>query len=169
MVPISLLTIIIEIKIESLIHGGQQENNLRAGTENIPLIVGMATALKEHIDNLPKEIDYISDLKAYMLRKLNEKSFDYIINGSHNSVPGILSISFKDIEGESILYRMDLKEICISTGSACDSKNTQLSHVLKAINCNNEYAYGTIRISLSEKNTTDEIDTFIEVLSKIIN
>ena len=156
------------IKIEPLLNGGQQEKNMRAGTENIPLIVGMTTALEEHVNSFSKTISYINYLRTEMIQNLKNTNINFIINGSENHVPGILSISFKNAEGEVILHRLDLKGICISTGSACDSKNTNLSHVLEAIKCDKEYAFGTIRISLSEKNTVEEINIFIEVLVEIL-
>ncbi len=157
------------IEIEPLLNGGQQENNMRAGTENIPLIVGMATALKEHIEMLTEQILYINNLRYSLIEQLKQNGIDFNINGSNNCVPGIISLSFKSIEGETVLHRLDLKGICVSTGSACDSKNTQLSHVLKAIHCDKEYAYGTIRISISHDNTLDEIISFVNELTKLIS
>lgn len=152
------------ITIHPLLHGGQQEKNMRAGTENIPLIVGMTTALEEHVNSFSKNITYINSLRETIIQNLKNLKIDFQINGSVNHAPGILNISFYNVEGEVLLHRLDLKGICVSTGSACDSKNTQLSHVLKAIKCNEKYAYGTIRISLSEANTLDEINYFINEL-----
>lgn len=157
------------IKIEPLLNGGQQEKNMRAGTENIPLIIGMTTALEEHVTSFSKNIPYINSLRAEIIQGLANAKIDFIINGSNNYAPGILSISFKNSEGEVILHRLDLKGICISTGSACDSKNTNLSHVLEAIKCDKDYAFGTIRISLSEKNTVEEIHILIKNLIEILN
>ena len=157
------------IEIKPLLDGGQQENNKRAGTENIPLIVGMTTALEEHINSFSKNNPYINSLRSTIIERLNTTKFKFRINGSEKHVPGILSISFKNVEGEVLLHRLDLKGICISTGSACDSKNTNLSHVLQAINCEKDYAFGTIRISISERNTFEEINIFIETLIDILS
>lgn len=157
------------ITIHPLLHGGQQEKNMRAGTENIPLIVGMTTALEEHVNSFSKNITYINSLRETIIQNLENLKIDFQINGSVNHAPGILNISFYNVEGEVLLHRLDLKGICVSTGSACDSKNTQLSHVLKAIKCNEKYAYGTIRISLSEANTLDEINYFINELNNFFN
>lgn len=157
------------ITINPLLHGGQQEKNMRAGTENIPLIVGMTTALEEHVKSFSKNITYINSLRETIIQNLKNLKIDFQINGSVNHAPGILNISFYNVEGEVLLHRLDLKGICVSTGSACDSKNTQLSHVLKAIKCNEKYAYGTIRISLSETNTLDEINYLIDELKAIFN
>lgn len=156
------------ITIQALLNGGQQEMNMRAGTENIPLIVGMATALEEHVKSFSKNIPYINSLRSEIIKELKNIIIDFKVNGSKNHVPGILSISFKNSEGEVILHRLDLKGICISTGSACDSKNTNISHVLKAIKCDKEYALGTIRISLSERNTTEEVKILIDSLKEIL-
>lgn len=157
------------ISITQLINGGQQESNMRAGTENIPLIVGMTTALEEHNKALPQNMLYVASLRNTLIDELQKTTIDFHINESKNHVPGILNLSFKNAEGEVLLHRLDLKGIFISTGSACDSKNTSLSHVLKAIHCPEEYAYGTIRISLSEYNTIEEVRILIEALKSILN
>ena len=103
-----------------------------------------------------------------MLDTLHAAKISFIRNGSSNHVPGNISISIKDSNGEMLLHRLDLMKICISTGSACDSKNTQVSHVIKAIGVPKEYAEGTIRISLGKENTKDEARMIAEAIIKVV-
>lgn len=153
--------------IANLIDGGSQENGLRAGTENVAAIVGMAVALRNNCQNLEKNEAHIRYLEEVLLGKLNVSGLDFIRNGI-NQLPGNISLSFADVEGEMILHRLDLKKICISTGSACDSINTQVSHVIKAIGVPEKYAKGTIRISLGKDNTEEEIENIVEALVNIL-
>ena len=102
-----------------------------------------------------------------MLNKL--RGIDYIRNGYKEHIPGNISLSFKGVDGETILHRLDLKGIYISTGSACDSVNTQISHVIKEIKIPKEYAHGTIRISLGKNNTESDVVKISEALHDIIN
>ena len=137
--------------------GGQQERALRAGTENVAAIVGMSVALKNNCNNIEKNISFIKSLENKLFDTLKTSELDFIRNGSGYNIPGNISLSFKGFDGEAILHRLDLQGICISTGAACDSVNTQLSHVVKAINVPKEYANGTIRISLGKNNTEEEV------------
>ena len=105
-------------------------------------------------------------LERLLLSELSE--LDYIRNGAGNHIPGNISLSFKDRDGEALLHRLDLAGICVSTGSACDSVNTQVSHVLKAIGLEECYAKGTIRISLGKDNTVDDIKAIAAALKKIM-
>lgn len=154
-------------KIAPLMHGGTQEFGMRAGTENVAQIVGMAVALKENVDNLSANQKQITILEKAFFDELNNSGIDYVRNGT-NILPGLLSLSFPGYDGEAILHRMDLMGISISTGSACDSKNTEISHVLKAIGLNESYARGTIRISLSSTNSVEDIELIVKALNKII-
>ena len=147
--------------------GGKQENGLRAGTENIAGIVGMAVALEKNCKELDAYSKYLRELENRLLTQLDGR-IDYIRNGGVNRIPGNISLSFRNIEGEALLHRLDLMRIYVSTGSACDSVNTQISHVLKAINLDESYAKGTIRISLGKNNTVDEVDAIARALIKII-
>ncbi len=151
-----------------LINGGSQEGGHRAGTENVAGIVGMAVALKKNCLSMEKSINHIRSIETVLLDRLNKSGIDFIRNGT-NQLPGNLSLSFAKVEGEMLLHRLDLKKICVSTGSACDSVNTQISHVLKAINIPERYAKGTIRISLGKNNTLDEVNTIADVLISILN
>lgn len=147
--------------------GGKQEYGLRAGTENVAGIVGMAVALEKNCKEVDVHSDHLRELENRLLTQL-DGHIDYIRNGGANRIPGNISLSFRNVEGEALLHRLDLMRICISTGSACDSVNTQISHVLKAINLDESYAKGTIRISLGRHNTVDEVDAIACALIKII-
>ena len=148
--------------------GGSQEFGMRSGTENIAAIVGMAAALKANIEQIEKNTKFILSLESLLINELNTGNLDYIRNGSKNHIPGNLSLSFKGCDGEAILHRMDLKGISISTGSACDSVNTQISHVITAIGVPDEYAQGTVRISLGKYNTEEDVLAIAQTLSEIV-
>lgn len=148
--------------------GGAQEFGMRAGTENVAAIVGMATALSENCERLVENEKYISNLERVLLSAINTAELDYIRNGAKNHIPGNISLSFKDADGEALLHRLDLMGICISTGSACDSVNTQVSHVLKAIKLDEKYAKGTVRISLGINNTVEEVQQIARALIRIM-
>jgi cysteine desulfurase len=154
-------------EISPLINGGMQEQGLRAGTENVAGIVGMAVALKRNCDELIHNMEYIRQLEEILLNYLVEKKIDFIRNGI-NHIPGNISLSFAGVEGEMLLHRLDLKRILVSTGSACDSKNVQLSHIIQAIGVDAKYATGTIRISLSKDNTQEEVTTIAEAIVDIL-
>lgn len=151
------------------IDGGAQESSLRAGTENIASIVGMAYALKKNCDEIEKNTSKVKKLEKDLLDLLGVSHNKEIIkNGGNNTLPGIISLSFKNQNGEAMLHRLDLKGICVSTGSACDGKDSNISHVLKAIKLDEKYAKGTIRISLCKNNTKDEITIISEEIKKIL-
>ena len=155
-------------KLSSFMNGGSQENSMRAGTENVASIVGMAVALKKNCDRMEENTRHIRSLEKIIIDGLNASGVDYIRNGSENRTPGNISLSFKGFDGEAILHRMDLMGIAISTGSACDSVNTKISHVIKAIKLDEEYAKGTVRISLGKDNTVEDAERIVESLIKII-
>lgn len=151
------------------IDGGAQESSLRAGTENIASIVGMAYALKKNCDEIEKNTSKVKKLEKDLLDLLGVSHNKEIIkNGGNNTLPGTISLSFKNQNGEAMLHRLDLKGICVSTGSACDGKDSNISHVLKAIKIDEKYAKGTIRISLCKNNTKDEITIISEEIKKIL-
>ena len=154
------------IDLASLNDGGSQEKSRRAGTENIAGIVGMATALDTNCNHIEENEKHIISLEHEFLTGI--QTLDFIRNGDENHIPGNISLSFKNADGEAILHRMDLMGICISTGSACDSVNTHISHVIKSIGVPEEYAAGTIRISLSKDNTIEEIKAIASALIRIL-
>lgn len=153
--------------IASVISGGAQESGMRAGTENVAAIVGMAVALKINVDRTHEATKHLQHLEQDLLDALNNSKIDYVRNGE-NHLPGNLSLSFKGANGEALLHRLDLMGITVSTGSACDSVNNQVSHVLRAISLDDEYAEGTIRISLSNSNTSEDIQRIASAISKIL-
>lgn len=149
--------------------GGSQEFGMRAGTENVAGIVGMATALKNNCDQLEENRRRVIGLESVLVRMLDSSGIRYVRNGSRNRLPGLMSLSFPGADGEAILHRLDLMGIMVSTGSACDSKNTQISHVLRAIHADELYAKGTIRISFGKDNTVDEAERIADAVIKIVS
>lgn len=145
------------VKLPPYVDGGAQENAYRAGTENVASIVGMATALKTNCDFLEQNQQHILNLEQQLISKLSNAGIFFNQNGGTKKLPGLLSLSFPNKDGEAILHRMDLMGICVSTGSACDSVNTKISHVLQAIGLDENYAMGTIRISLGKNNTEEDV------------
>lgn len=154
--------------ISSYVDGGAQEYGMRAGTENVASIVGMAVALSKSVLHIDDSRVHLHGLEKTILDKLNEAGVDFIRNGAEPHIPGNLSLSFLGAEGEKLLHRLDLMGIMVSTGSACDSTNTKISHVLEAIDTEEKYALGTIRISLSRDNTPEEAIRIAESLIKIL-
>ncbi len=150
-------------------NGGAQEFGMRAGTENVANIVGMAVALKNNCSKLKENQSHIRLLEDCFMILLHQSGLDFIRNGSEHHLPGLINLSFKNQDGEKILHRLDLMGISISTGSACDSIITQISHVIKAIDVPTEYAKGTVRFSLGKENTIDEIKEIVNTLVKILD
>ena len=148
-------------KISSFADGGAQEFHKRAGTENIASIVGMSIALKKSCDEMEKVNEKLLALDETFIDVLLKSKIDFIRNGSNNHVPGKTS-------GEMLLHRLDLMGICISTGAACDSVNTEVSHVIKAIGVPSEYSEGTIRISFGRDNTEENAVTIAKAIVKIL-
>ena len=156
------------VKLLPYADGGAQEHGLRAGTENIASIVGMAIALKNNIESLHSNQEHIVNLEKLLLKRMDECGLPYVRNGGGSILPGVVSLSFDGKNGEAILHRMDLMGISISTGSACDSKITDISHVLKAIHLPDNLAKGTVRISLGKNNTEEDIEAIVTALRKIV-
>lgn len=155
------------IDLDAYIDGGSQESGLRSGTENVASIVGMAVALKDNCERLYDNQTHLKKLEESLLNTLRDNKVRFHLNGSEDRLPGLLSLSFPGKDGEAILHRMDLMGISISTGSACDSVNTEISHVLKAIKLQENLAKGTVRISLGRSNTLEEAIIIANNLSKI--
>ena len=147
-----------DIDLKPLIYGSQMETR-RGGTENIPYIAGLSKA----IELLKYENTYVQSMRDYLLNRFQNSDLDYIVNGNlKNRLPNNISMSFKNIEAESLLLLLDMNEICISSGSACDSKSIQVSSTLKSIGVDEYYIHGTIRITLSDDITFDELDYVYE-------
>ena len=154
--------------IDNLIDGGAQEKSKRAGTENVAGIVGMTAALKESCENLDQNYSKIIKLRDYLEYELL-KIEDSILNGDvKNRLPGTINISFAGIEGESLLLLLNELGICASSGSACTSHSLDPSHVLLAIGLKHEIAHGSLRITLNEENTKEDIDTIAVTVPKIV-
>lgn len=160
------------IKFEPLIHGGMQEFHLRGGTENIANIVALGKAIKILDEIIDTNEEKMKELQEYTLKKINSilSGYDYILNGGfENRASNNISISFKDIDGESLLLALDLEGIYLSSGSACHSDLTEPSHVLKAIGVPEEYANGTLRISFGKYTTKKDIDFLISKIKEKID
>lgn len=143
--------------IKSFIHGGGQEHGLRAGTENVPAIVGLGVAM-EKIANKDFDNTHVQEMHDFLLCALSEiECVRFNGEGEYHS-PYYLSVSFKGIEGEALLLSLNQKGICVSAGSACNSGSLEPSHVMKAIGVEDDYINGTIRITLSEQNTMQECE-----------
>lgn len=156
------------ICLSPLMHGGGQENGSRSGTENVASIVGMAAALAENAEALERNGVYLEDLRNQLITGLEAEKLCFLVNGAEKHVPGSLSLSFQHAEGERLLHRLDLMGIAIATGSACNSKDTVLSHVVEAIGVPEEYAMGTVRITLGMDNTVDDVEKIVAALVKVL-
>lgn len=150
--------------ISPLMSGGAQENRSRAGTENVAAIVAMSVALKKNCEHIEANRKHMQILSNEFLSALKS---EYKLNGI-NRYEGIHSLSFKNTSGEMLLHRLDLKGVYVSTGSACDSVNTQISHVLNAINLDEEFAVGTIRVSFGKDNTIEEAVEVAKAIDSIL-
>lgn len=157
------------VHLVPLLDGGGQECGMRAGTENVAGIVGMAAALQEHMEHLSQEADYLNGLSSRLIDQLRRTGLDFRMNGSRDRIPGSLSLSFKDADGEMLLHRLDLMGTAVATGSACDSKDAVLSHVIQAIAVPQEYAHGTIRVTLGMDNTTEHVDRIAQQIATILH
>ena len=156
------------IRLTNIIEGGAQERGKRAGTENIPGIVGMVAALKEANANIDANAAKVSALRDRLIAGL-EKIPHSALNGDRTRrLPGNVSFCFECIEGESLLLLLDAKGICASSGSACTSGSLDPSHVLLAIGRPHEVAHGSLRLTLSEENTQEEVDYIIEETTKVV-
>lgn len=156
------------IRLTNIIEGGAQERGKRAGTENIPGIVGMVAALKEANANIDANAAKVSALRDRLIAGL-EKIPHSALNGDRiRRLPGNVSFCFEGIEGESLLLLLDAKGICASSGSACTSGSLDPSHVLLAIGRPHEVAHGSLRLTLSEENTQEEVDYIIEETTKVV-
>lgn len=156
------------IRLTNIIEGGAQERGKRAGTENIPGIVGMVAALKEANANIDANAEKVSALRDRLIEGL-EKIQHSALNGDRTKrLPGNVSFCFEGIEGESLLLLLDAKGICASSGSACTSGSLDPSHVLLAIGRPHEVAHGSLRLTLSEENTQEEVDYIIEETTKVV-
>jgi cysteine sulfinate desulfinase/cysteine desulfurase-like protein len=156
------------VEIHPYFDGGSQERGMRAGTENIAAIVAMGYALQKNCARMENMEVKLHRLEDVFLKHLSQSGIDYIRNGSEDHLPGNINISINGADGEMLLHRLDLKGICISTGSACDSVNTRVSHVIEAIKVPETYAKGTIRVTFGWENTEDEAIKIADALINIL-
>ncbi|NLK42985.1 MAG: cysteine desulfurase [Tissierellia bacterium] len=156
--------------ITPIVFGGNQERGLRSGTENLPGIIGFGEAVRIMAKKYNEERKYVFKLKEYFGNRVKEEIDDIRLNTSldNNSSPYILNISFRNVRGEVLLHYLEDKDIYVSTSSACSSKGTDKSHVLKSIGLKNEEIEGTIRICFSYENTMEDIDYAIDVLKESV-
>ena len=157
------------VKIRSFIHGGAQERKRRAGTENVPGIVGYGKAVELAMATLEERSKYETGLRDYLMDRVMAEIPYTRINGSRkNRLPNNVNFAFQFIEGESLLIKLDMEGICGSSGSACTSGSLDPSHVLLAIGLPHEIAHGSLRLTLSEENTKEEMDYVVEKLKEIV-
>ena len=157
------------LKLRNLIHGGAQERSRRAGTENIPGIVGFGKAIERAVRIMSEKTRKETELRDYLIDQIYEKIPYCRLNGDRSRrLPGNVNFSFQFIEGESLLIMLDMKGICGSSGSACTSGALDPSHVLLAIGLPHEIAHGSLRLTLSEENTREEMDAVVEAIAEIV-
>ena len=156
------------IPLTNIIEGGAQERGKRAGTENIPGIVSMAAALKEACDHIDENAAKVSALRDKLIAGLSQIPHSAVNGDLVHRLPGNVNFCFEGIEGESILLLLDAKGICASSGSACTSGSLDPSHVLLAIGRPHEVAHGSLRLSLCEWNTEEEVDYMLQVIPQVV-
>ena len=156
------------IPLTNIIEGGAQERGKRAGTENIPGIVSMAAALKEACDHIDENAAKVSALRDKLIAGLSRIPHSAVNGDLAHRLPGNVNFCFEGIEGESLLLLLDAKGICASSGSACTSGSLDPSHVLLAIGRPHEVAHGSLRLSLCEWNTEEEVDYMLQVIPEVV-
>ncbi|MBQ1281140.1 MAG: aminotransferase class V-fold PLP-dependent enzyme, partial [Oscillospiraceae bacterium] len=155
--------------LHNVIDGGAQERGKRAGTENMPGIVALAAALKESVENMEAHTAKIIPMRDKLFAELSKIPHSKINGSLEHHVPGTVNMCFEGIEGESLLLLLDANGVCASSGSACTSGSLDPSHVLLALGLPHEIAHGSLRLSISEYNTMEEIDHIIEVVPKVVS
>lgn len=156
------------IALVNVIHGGAQERGKRAGTENLPAIVGMAAALEEACGHMRENARYVSTLRDRLIEGLSEIPHSILNGDGERRLPGNVNFCFEGIEGESLLLLLDHRGIAASSGSACTSGSLDPSHVLLAIGRPHEIAHGSLRLTLSEENTEEEVDEIIQAVDETV-
>ena len=156
------------IRLQSLIDGGGQERGKRAGTENLPGIVGMAAALEEETAQLKKHMDYVEGLRNTLVAGLREIPHARINESPQHHAPGIVNVSFAGVEGESLLLLLDGAGICASAGSACSAGSLEPSHVLLSMGIPRDIAQGSLRLSLDHSNTPEEVAETIAQVRAVV-
>ena len=156
------------VRLTSLIAGGAQERGKRAGTENIPAILGMAAALQDACDHMEEKTRHCLELRERLIAGLSKIPHSVLNGDREHRLPSNVHFCFEGIEGESLLLLLDQKGICASSGSACTSGSLDPSHVLLAIGRPHEIAHGSLRLSLGEENTMAEVDYMLQALPEVV-
>ena len=156
------------ILLSNIIEGGAQERGKRGGTENIPAIMGMTAALEEAVENLDSNAEKMVAMRDKLIEGLSTIPHSILNGDSENRLPNNVNFCFEGIEGESLLLLLDDKGVCASSGSACTSGSLDPSHVLLAIGRPHEIAHGSLRLSLSEENTAEEVDYIIRAVTEVV-
>ena len=157
------------ILLTNIIYGGAQERNKRAGTENMASIVGMATAIKDATDHLKENAEKVTAMRNRLIDELKGIERSRINGDLEHHLPGTLNMCFEGIEGESLLLLLDAKGICASSGSACTSGSLDPSHVLLSIGVPVEIAHGSLRLSISEYNTMEQMDHIVKSVPEVVS
>lgn len=157
------------ILLTNIIYGGAQERNKRAGTENMASIVGMATAIKDATDHLKENVEKVTAMRNRLIDGLKGIERSRINGDLEHHLPGTLNMCFEGIEGESLLLLLDAKGICASSGSACTSGSLDPSHVLLSIGVPVEIAHGSLRLSISEYNTMEQMDHIVKSVPEVVS
>ena len=159
----------IGVKIRSFVHGGAQERKRRAGTENVPGIVGFGKAVELAMANMETRTAKERELRDYLMERILKEIPFSRINGHRTSrLPNNVNICFQFVEGESLLIMLDMKGICGSSGSACTSGSLDPSHVLLAIGLPHEIAHGSLRLTLGEETSREDIDYTVDAVKEIV-
>jgi len=156
------------IKLKNFIEGGGQERGKRGGTEAIPAILATAAALKESCEHLDENMAKVTAMRDKLIEGLSKIPYSRCNGDNSRKAPGVVSFCFEGIEGESLLLRLDMAGICASSGSACTSGSLDPSHVLLALGLPHEIAHGSLRLSLCEYNTMEEVDYILEVVPQVV-
>ena len=156
------------IKLQNFIEGGAQERDKRGGTEAIPGILAMAAALKDCCDHMEESMAKVTAMRDKLTEGLRKIPYSHCNGDPDHKAPGIVSFCFEGIEGESLLLRLDMAGICASSGSACTSGSLDPSHVLLALGLPHEIAHGSLRLSLCESNTMEQVDYMLEQIPRVV-
>ncbi|AST59194.1 cysteine desulfurase NifS [Thermoanaerobacterium thermosaccharolyticum] len=157
------------LRIDTLLQGGAQERNRRAGTENVAGIVGFGTAIELITKNIDEHIRKLTRLRDKLIDGILKIPYTRLNGHPNKRLPGNVNVSFEFVDGESLILSLDMEGICVSSGSACTAGSIDPSHVLLAIGLSQEIAHGSLRLTIGEENTEEEIDTVINKLPKIVD
>ncbi|MDO5845854.1 MAG: aminotransferase class V-fold PLP-dependent enzyme, partial [Methanocorpusculum sp.] len=156
------------VRIQNFIHGGAQEKKRRAGTENVPGIVGLGTAIERAVSMMPEESARLTALRDKLTRELLKIPASHLNGHPTARLPNNTNITFEYVEGESILLFLNMRGICASTGSACNSASLEPSHVLLAMGVPAGSAHGSVRLTIGERTTEEDVETVVSALTETV-